>query len=110
MISATDASRDSSIFYNKVKGETEDAIAAIGFWGCHIARPAMLLGNREEYRPVEYLAQKISRGAKFLLGTTLGKYEPISAKILAKALVSVAQSLQPGTNYYASHELNKLGL
>ena len=110
LISATDASRDSRIFYNRVKGETEDAIADIGFWGCHIARPAMLLGNRSDYRPIEFLVQKVSRGAKFLLGSALGEYEPITAKRLAKALVNTAQSLKPGTNYYASHELNKLGL
>ncbi len=36
IVSALGANKDSSIFYNKVKGEVEEAIASVGFSSYHI--------------------------------------------------------------------------
>ena len=38
-------------FYLRVKGETEEALAALGYPALHIFRPGLLLGHRAESRP-----------------------------------------------------------
>lgn len=70
IVSAAGASKKSFVFYNRVKGETEDAIknAAPVIL---IYRPGLLLGHRQEKRPLEQLATR-----------TL----PIFAKILPKKI------------------------
>ena len=57
LVSALGADPSSSIFYNKVKGETEDAIGKLGFTSFHIFRPSLLLGDRNESRPGEDAAK-----------------------------------------------------
>ncbi|UXI65870.1 nucleoside-diphosphate sugar epimerase [Tahibacter amnicola] len=47
LVSSMGADARSSIFYSRVKGELEDAVAALPFTGRVIARPSLLLGNRE---------------------------------------------------------------
>src|SRR6185295_4066707 len=46
LVSAMGASAKSGIFYSRVKGELEDALAALAFEGLVIARPSMLAGDR----------------------------------------------------------------
>ena len=46
LVSALGADSKSSVFYNRVKGDAEQAIAALGFESMVIARPSMLLGDR----------------------------------------------------------------
>jgi uncharacterized protein YbjT (DUF2867 family) len=41
------ANSSSRIFYSRVKGELEDALSRMPFEGTVIARPSMLVGNRE---------------------------------------------------------------
>src|SRR3954469_10641712 len=57
LVSAMGASARSGIFYNRTKGELEDALAALAFQGLVIARPSMLAGDRasvgQQVRPGE---------------------------------------------------------
>ena len=46
VVSAMGANAKSSVFYSRVKGELEDALAALGFDALVIARPSMLRGDR----------------------------------------------------------------
>ena len=48
LVSAIGASARSRIFYLRVKGETEEAVAALGYPALHIFRPGLLLGQRAE--------------------------------------------------------------
>src|SRR6267154_2386307 len=48
LVSALGANKNSSIFYNQVKGEVEQAIQQIGVEACHIFRPSLLIGPRRE--------------------------------------------------------------
>src|SRR5260221_4584547 len=63
LVSALGANARSSVFYNRVKGELEDAVRALGYPSVTIARPSMLVGDRQEPRFGEELAKRIcSRG------------------------------------------------
>ena len=46
LVSAMGANAKSSVFYNRVKGELEEALALLPFEGLVIARPSLLVGNR----------------------------------------------------------------
>jgi uncharacterized protein YbjT (DUF2867 family) len=49
-VSALGANKSSLIFYNRVKGELEEALQETGFDSLVIFRPSLLLGNRNEKR------------------------------------------------------------
>ena len=48
LVSAMGASARSGIFYLRVKGETEEAVAVLSYPALHIFRPGLLLGQRAE--------------------------------------------------------------
>ena len=58
----------SRVFYNRVKGETEAAVAELGYASVTIARPSLLLGDREALgqpvRRMEALAMRLLRAAE----------------------------------------------
>lgn len=110
LVSALGADPKSSIFYNRVKGETEAALRELGFDSLHIARPSLLLGEREERRPGERFAIALGRPLGRLLVGPLKKYAPIAAEDVAKALVRVAASNERGTFVHESDELSRLVL
>ncbi len=89
LVSAMGADPNSSVFYNRVKGELEDVLAGLGFDGLVIARPSLLVGDREalgqSIRPLEHVG--------FLVGKVLSpliprNYAPIEAKKVANILLS----------------------
>jgi uncharacterized protein YbjT (DUF2867 family) len=102
VISAVDADPKSSIFYSRVKGETEQALRAQGWPQLTIARPSLLIGNRNEPRLAERLAAPLSK-------LIPGKYHGIEACQLARALWRLALEEQDGVRVVESDELRKLG-
>ncbi len=50
VISSMGSDSKSKIFYNRTKGEMEEALQEIGFPCLRIFRPSLLLGKREEFR------------------------------------------------------------
>jgi len=102
VVSALGADSKSSIFYSRVKGELEDALRQQGWPQLTIARPSLLLGQREEVRLAELLAAPFSR-------ILPGKLHGIEAIALARALWRLALETGKGTRIVESDELRKLG-
>ena len=97
LVSALGADAQSSVFYSRVKGETERDTAAIGLPKVIFMRPSMLLGERHERRSGEragiFVGQLI---APLLLGP-LRKYRPIHADDVAAAMLYAANhDVRPG--------------
>lgn len=109
LVSASGADSKSKIFYSKVKGELEDAIKELPFWGIYILRPSLLLGDRKESRPLERFGIIISRGIGFLMGDLLGQYQPVKAEDVAKSMIVEAQSLEGGVKRLTSDAMVKIG-
>jgi uncharacterized protein YbjT (DUF2867 family) len=88
LVSAMGADAKSPIFYNRVKGELEDALAALGFEALVIARPSVLAGDREALgQPVrggEKLALRVSTLLRPLIPAN---YRAIAADDVARALL-----------------------
>ncbi len=102
VISALGANANSSVFYNRVKGETEEALKAMGWPQLTIARPSLLLGARHEFRLGERLAAPLLRWLP-------GKYRGIDACALARALWRLALEEQKGIRVIESSDLRRLG-
>jgi uncharacterized protein YbjT (DUF2867 family) len=88
LVSAMGADARSRIFYNRVKGELEAAVAGLGFSGLVIARPSFLLGDRgalgQPERPGEQWAARVSRWWSPVIPAN---YKAIRASDVARALL-----------------------
>lgn len=86
VISAMGANAESSIFYNKTKGEMEEAVLAQGIEQTYILRPSLIKGNRNEKRLGEDIGNFIFKLLNPLMIGSLKKYRTIKAETIAKAL------------------------
>lgn len=88
LMSAIGASSGSTIFYNRVKGELEDAVRELGFPYLSIYHPSLLLGDRSESRPGEALGQKAMPMVNRFMFGPLDRYKAIGADVVAQAMVN----------------------
>ncbi len=93
LMSAIGASSSSTIFYNRVKGELEDALEDLGYPYLSIYHPSLLLGDRKEQRTAEALGIKAMPLVNRLLIGPLDKYRGIEAATVAQAMVNEVCSL-----------------
>lgn len=105
LVSALGAQAQSAIFYNRVKGQTEDDIQKIGFLRLVVLRPSLLLGKRHESRPVEYFAQVISRSLTPLMIGPLARSRPIEAHQVAVRMIAEGLKEQRGSFVILNHEI-----
>lgn len=107
VVSAMGADPGSKVFYSRVKGEMEQALSALDFETLVIARPSLLVGNREALgqpaRRGEELGLKVSRWFGPLIPDN---YRPIEARAVARALLSAVRTVQ-GHRVLTSGEMQK---
>ena len=104
LISALGADKNSSIYYNHVKGEIEDAVTEVGFSAVHIFRPSLLLGPRKEKRFGEDVGKFFSRFLGFLIPS---KYKPIESIKVARAMLAMANKNETGIFIHESASLQQ---
>ncbi len=91
MVSSYGANTDSALFYNQVKGKTEQDLIALNLKSLLIFQPSLLLGNRDEFRFFEEVAKRISAiFSFFIIGTQLRLWA-IKATDVAKAMFVIAK-------------------
>ena len=90
LVSALGADAGSKIFYNRVKGQTEEDLKKIGFSNLVIFQPSLLLGYRAERRPAEKVAQVLSKFVGMFLVGPLAKVRPVDARSVAQKMKTVA--------------------
>jgi uncharacterized protein YbjT (DUF2867 family) len=88
LVSAMGADAKSALFYNRVKGELEDALTALPFDGLVIARPSFLAGDRaslgQAVRGGEKLALRVSQWLRPLIPAN---YRSVDAAAVARSLL-----------------------
>ncbi|NQD93207.1 oxidoreductase [Pseudomonas sp. CrR25] len=102
VVSALGADAHSSVFYNRVKGELEQALKAQDWPQLTLVRPSLLLGPRNEFRLGERLAAPLMRWLP-------GRYRGIEATVLARALWRLALEEDDGIRVVESNQLRRLG-
>lgn len=110
LVSAMGADKNATIFYNKVKGETEQAIAALGYPTFKVFQPSLLLGNRSNTRLGESIGKAVMRLFDFLfIIGPLKNYRAIPATTVAKAMVYAALVGAKGNLVYSNFEMFGMG-
>ncbi len=104
IVTAMGADSKSAIYYNRVKGEVEDALKDLGYKSLLIFRPSLLLGNRTEKRIGERIGEQFMKLFKPLIP---GKYRAVEAEKVAAAMVLITTSSVQGTVVYESDILQE---
>ena len=100
--SAMGANARSSVFYNRVKGELEEALAALDYESLVLVRPGLIDGERAESRPGEARLLAVSR---FLRPILPMKWRPSRAERIADALVDAALNPPRGLTVVEADQL-----
>ncbi|KAI9890526.1 MAG: Protein fmp52, mitochondrial [Vezdaea aestivalis] len=86
IISSAGANSSSIFAYQKMKGELEDAVSAMGFEHCVVVRPGLIVGGRDKTRAVEIPLHGFAR----LMGSVangLKDFWAQDAEVIGKAAV-----------------------
>ncbi len=110
VVSSMGADAGSRIFYNRVKGETERALAVLDFKTLGIFRPSLLLGPRPEQRLGERIGAAVMWLVEPMLLGRLRPYRAIEAEVVARAMLRCSlDSKTRGRRVYQSDEIQELG-
>ena len=104
-VSAMGANANSMIFYNRVKGRTEDDVKALGLRSLIIFRPALLVGPRTEFRLGERLATVTLVPLSRLLPTRIQKSLLTKAETLAARMLAVGKEASPGIHIILAKDI-----
>lgn len=107
-VSALGADPRSRVFYNRVKGEAEEALRSAGFEELTLVRPSLLLGERSETRPAERAAGVVTRLVPWGLAGPLSRWRPVPADAVAAALVGLAGLPFRGVRIVENDEIHRL--
>ena len=108
LISAMGADANSSIFYNKVKGELQDSLKNLGFRTLHIFQPSLLTGLRKEFRLGERVAQVFMKVFTPLMLAGMKKYRPIEGMVVAFGMHKKASEETQGFFIHPSNEIQDI--
>jgi uncharacterized protein YbjT (DUF2867 family) len=98
LVSSLGADPRSRVFYNRVKGEVEAAVRALGYPSVTIVRPSLLLGPRTEFRLGEALAKP--------LGPLMPRsWRPVHARAVAATMIRAALAEAPGARIIESRDI-----
>jgi uncharacterized protein YbjT (DUF2867 family) len=110
LISSIGADQNSSNFYTKMKGETEEDVKSSGVSALVIYRPSLLIGDRAETRFAEGIMQGISKIINPLLLGGLRKYRSIAARTVARVMIDLSKTDLKGIYVYESDDIQKLAM
>jgi len=105
LVSSAGANSKSRNFYQRLKGETDEAIKSVGLTTVHIMRPSLLLGERKEFRLGENLGKAVMTTLSFLIPE---KYKAIQGKDVAKVMLALAKKNEEGIFVHENSEIRDL--
>ena len=92
VVSAVGANSKSGIFYNKTKGQMEEAVMAQNISRTHILEPSLIVAQRKDNRILEKLFINLWKVVDPLLYGSAGKYKSVTAHNIAKAMLWLANN------------------
>lgn len=100
--SALGADTGSRVFYSRTKGEIERDLQAVGYPSLTLVRPGLIGGVRQENRPAEQVAVRLSQWVQPLLPR---RYRVVPAERIAHHLLQAALMGAPGVHVLPSEAL-----
>lgn len=108
VVSALGADANSRVFYNRVKGDMQAAVATLGFESVVIAQPSLLVGDRaalgQPTRGGEIWAGRLLRP---VMGLVPASVRPIEARRVARAMIDAMLAAKPGQRVLSSAQMQK---
>jgi len=105
LVSSAGANSKSRNFYQRLKGETDNAVKEFGPKTIHIMRPSLLLGERKEFRFGENIGKAVMTSLSFLIPE---KYKAIQGKDVAKVMLALAKKKEEGVFVHENREIRNL--
>lgn len=110
VVSALGADATSAVFYNRVKGEMERAVAGLGYETVVFARPSLLLGDRDRLGQPARAGEQAGQWAMRWIGSVLpARWRAIAARDVACSLVDAVRTRGPGVHVLPSEALRRDG-
>ena len=101
--SALGADVHSRVFYNRVKGEVEAALAALGYASLTLLRPSLLDGGP---RPARRRAEEVALWfARRLRPVIPARYRAVTTEAVARRLLAAALAAPPGIQIVESERI-----
>jgi len=108
VVSSLGADARSAVFYNRVKGEMQDAIRTLGYESVVIAQPSLLIGDRSALgQPTRAGEVWIARMLNPWMGLVPRRVRPISAGAVASALIDATLKGVSGVRVLSSGDMQK---
>ena len=105
VISSMGADSHSMIFYNKTKGEMEEAVSSLSLLSVAIFRPSLLIGKRIEKRTAEGLAIKTYNALDSILPDTISKALGTKVEVLSAMMLETAKLMKPGVEILQAQDI-----
>ena len=105
LVSSAGANAKSKNFYQRLKGETDEAVKEFGPKTVHIMRPSLLLGERKEFRLGETIGKVFMTSLSFLIPE---KYKAIQGQDVAKVMLALSKRNEEGIFIHENSEIRVL--
>ena len=106
VVSALGADATSRVFYNRVKGEMQGALAGLGYESVVIAQPSLLMGDRaalgQPVRSGEVWATRLFTPVMWMVPKGV---RPIQASAVASAMLAALLAAKPGLRFLSSAQM-----
>lgn len=108
IITALGADKNSMFYYNRVKGEIQEALQQLNFKSLNFIQPSLLMGERNEKRLGEDIGKAFAPLLNKILIGSAKKYQSIESKQVAKAMLHYSKQNLKGVNYLSNEKLLKV--
>ena len=108
-VSALGANEQSSIFYNKTKGEMERDVLSKKIKNTYILQPSIIEGRRKEQRIGETIGLALFKLLQPLFFGKLKKYKITEAEHIAQAMINLANSTSI-KQIFSSNEIEEIAI
>lgn len=107
VVSAMGANSNSSLFYNRIKGEMEQAVMQQNIKHTYLLRPSFIGGKRKEQRVLEKIALFVFKVLQPLFIGKLKDYKIIDPKNIAQAMINLANNTKTTEVIITSSDIYK---
>ena len=108
VISAMGANQNSSVFYNKTKGEMEHDVLQQNIKNTIVLRPSLIGGERNEHRLLEKIGLVVFNIIQPLFIGKLKQYKIINAETIAQAMIILANNTANAEVIMTSNEIKTI--
>ncbi|QCX38919.1 NAD-dependent epimerase/dehydratase family protein [Aureibaculum algae] len=108
VISAMGANKESSVFYNRTKGEMEHEVLEQIIMHTYILRPSLIGGERKERRIVEKVSLIVFKIIQPLFIGKFKQYKIINPESIAQAMLNLANRTSNAEVIITSDDIKKL--